>query len=856
LEVPFKLNEHAIVAKHNDVVSFSFPAENGEVFALSNLQLIDESQTVQIAEFSVISHWPNSSLKWVRCNFIAISRTSSQQIYKIITNDNIHSINVEPALTYHNNQNSTDISNGSFSFQLDHSEPLINELPWQLELIDSKQNVLNAKVSQFKLSETSSKLKNEALYSGTFEVNQEEACIEFDCKLTFNAVTPTIKVDFTLRNPKPMVHNQGKWDLGNENSFNFLSFNIIFKNTDVERTNLTCFDQSNQYNSTGEFTLFQASSGGDNWNSSNHMDKDGVVNTPFKGFQIKNNQDVIYSGNRAEPVISTYQGDNQLAITCQKFWQSFPKSISSKQNSLSIGLFPCCDNVPHELQPGEQKTHTFTLHLGNFAIEKLEELPQDYTVTICPEYLAETQAIPFFSQSLDEELTQIINEGLSSENNFFNKREVIDEFGWRNFGDIYADHETLEYQGDKELISHYNNQYDALYGFIRQYLVTGNTQWWTLATDLAQHIKDIDIYHTDKDKAEYNHGLFWHTDHYLPAETASHRTYSQKQQANAYQDHAGGGGPGGQHCYTTGLMLHYYLTADETSKTTVIKLADWITNFYEGSGTVFEFLLSVKNSDTPGLKNKLTGQYPLDRGTGNYIVALLDAYELTNKQSYLDRVSLIIKHTASPHEDLAKRDLSNIEESWFYTIFLQAVLRYLLAKKEANQLDSSFNYAKDLLMHFSNWMIHNEAQYLNTPDKLEYPNHTWAAQDIRKANVLYGAYYFSEINQPSANKYKDKADEFYLYVFNSLKTEDTRTYTRILAIMMQNAGFKSFIKHNTLKVPATNHATKMVTTPNLSKLGLIKIFAKTLRKTSLKKELTWLCLRSSKAEQLIGKFIA
>jgi len=855
LEVPFKLNEHALLAQHNEVVSFSFPVANGEVFALSNLQLINENQTVQIAEFSVISHWPNSSLKWIRCNFISISSHSALHLYKITTNDNIHSIKVEPALTYHNNQNSTDVSNGSYGFQLNHSQLLINEFPWQLELIDTEQNILNAKVSQFTLAETVSKLKNEALYTGTFEVNEKEVCIEFECKLTFNAVTPTIKVDITLRNPKPMVHNQGKWDLGNENSFSFNSFNIIFKNTDSQRTNLACFDQSNLHNSTGEFTLFQASSGGDKWNSSNHIDKYGVINTPFKGFHVKKNQDVIYSGNRAEPVVTTYQGDNKLAIVCQNFWQNFPKAISSEQNSLSIGLFPLCENMPHELQPGEQKTHTFSLHFGDFPLETLKELPQGYTVTICPEYLAETRAIPFFSQSLDEELTQIINEGLSCENNFFNKREVIDEFGWRNFGDIYADHETLEYQGEKELISHYNNQYDALYGFIRQFLVTGNTQWWSLATDLAQHVKDIDIYHTDKDKAEYNNGLFWHTDHYLPAETASHRTYSERQQANAYQDHAGGGGPGGQHCYTTGLMLHYYLTADETSKTAVIKLADWITNFYEGSGTTFEFLLGVKNSKMPGSKNKLTGQYPLDRGTGNYIIALLDAYELTNKQSYLDRVSLIIKYTASPYEDLTIRDLGNIEESWFYTIFLQAVIRYLFSKNEINQLDSSFNYAKNLLVHFSNWMIDNEAPYLNTPESLEYPNHTWAAQDIRKANVLYGAYFFSGANEINVNKYKDKADEFYQYVYASLKDEATRTYTRILAILMQNSGFKSFVEHNSPKMFNAPLITKIIKTAPSTKLDFVKALAKTLRSTSLKKELTWLCLRSSKAEQLIGKFI-
>jgi hypothetical protein len=349
--------------------------------------------------------------------------------------------------------------------------------------------------------------------------------------------------------------------------------------------------------------------------------------------------------------------------------------------------------------------------------------------------------------------------------------------------------------------------------------------------------------------------LFWHTDHYLPAETASHRTYSKQQQANAYQDHSGGGGPGGEHCYTTGLMLHYYLTADETSKIAVIKLADWITCFYEGSSTILEFFLYLKNRNIPGLKNKITGQYPLDRGTGNYIVALLDAYELTNKQSYLDRVSLIIKHTATPHEDLAKRDLSNIEESWFYTIFLQAVLRYLLAKSEANQLDSSFNYAKHLLLHFSDWIVDKESPYLDTPDKLEYPNHTWAAQDIRKANVLYGAYYFSRENAQVANIYKSKADEFYLYVNASLKNEKTRTCTRILAILMQNTGYKSFVEHNISKVTTSAQVTGMKKESPSSKLKIVKIFVHILINTSLKKELTWLSHRSSKVKNIFRRYL-
>lgn len=853
MKVPFKVNKHESRYQQDQVVSFSFPLPTSEVFSTQELQLLQD-ENLQVAEFTVLSYWPNASAKWIRCDFILKGTVNSDHNYYINNSSTCDKALFEHTIDCSTIQNTLKVSTDNYSYHLYNNELRINEIPWQFILNTQNDEELTLIVNDFSPKTNSSKLKQEVSYHGNFQNNDQEVVLEFDCKLTFNAVNPTIKIDFTLRNSKPMVHNNGKWDLGNKNSYHFKSLNLDFLNVDSNKTTLSIVDKGKHFQQIGACFLYQASSGGDNWNSNNHVDANGIVNNSFKGFQVSEGTNVIHSGERAEPTITSVINNSNLSIAYKNFWQTFPKSIGTQNGKLTLGLFPQDNNIKHELQPGEQTTHTFFVSIDTESSEIINANHQELSVSICPDYLETTQAIPYFSNSNDEDIARIINEGLTCDNNFFEKREAIDEYGWRNFGDIFADHETLEYQGDKELISHYNNQYDALYGFIRQFLVTGNTKWWTLATDLAQHIKDIDIYHTDKDKAEYNHGLFWHTDHYLPAETASHRTYSQKQQANAYQDHAGGGGPGGQHCYTTGLMLHYYLTADETSKTAVIKLADWITNFYEGSGTVFEFLLGIKNRETPGLKNKLTGKYPLDRGTGNYIVALLDAYELTNKQSYLDKVSLIIKNTATPYEDLATRDLSNIEESWFYTIFLQAVLRYLFSKKQANQFDSSFNYANALLVHFSNWMITNEAPYLNTPEKLEYPNHTWAAQDIRKANVLYGAYYFSEKNEINASKYKDKADEFYFYVYECLKAEDTRTYTRLLAILMQNSGFKSFVQNNNPENSTAFQKTEIVNAS--SSLKLVKAFVKTLRSTSLKKELAWLCLRSSKAEQVIGKFIS
>ena len=101
-------------------------------------------------------------------------------------------------------------------------------------------------------------------------------------------------------------------------------------------------------------------------------------------------------------------------------------------------------------------------------------------------------------------------------------------------------------QPDARLVSHYNNQYDAVAGFASQFLRTGDVRWWELMDDLARHVVDIDIYHTDRDKSAYNDGLFWHTSHYVDAGLSTHRSYPQSPRV-------GGGGPSNEHNYATGL---------------------------------------------------------------------------------------------------------------------------------------------------------------------------------------------------------------------------------------------------------------------------------------------------------------
>ena len=409
--------------------------------------------------------------------------------------------------------------------------------------------------------------------------------------------------------------------------------------------------------------------------------------------------------------------------------------------------------------------------------------------TIEPERWAAVEALPWLgSAAIDAAMDAQIAEGLTGPDDFLAKRERIDEYGWRNFGDVHADHETWGREDETPFSSHYNNQYDLLYGFIRAFALSGEPAWHRLARDLADHVLDIDVYDTVEDRPEYNGGLFWHTEHYRPALTCTHRTYAA---GNAGNEAGAGGGPGGEHCYTTGLKLYHWMTGCERARRTVLELARWVGDYYDGSGTLLEELRRSLGSRAGTAVATLRGArvprhgYPIHRGIGNLVVAQLDAFELDGSRAYLERAERVVLGTVGPADDLVERGLERVEESWFYTIFLQALVRYLDLKRAIGEFDAAFFYARDSLMHYADWVLERERPYLDDPEALEFPNHTWAAQDIRRCAILLEAYRYAPEERPEM---LERARFFARYVTSALDEEPTRGYTRIRAILMQNHG--------------------------------------------------------------------
>ncbi|MDP5132515.1 MAG: hypothetical protein NWQ54_16675, partial [Paraglaciecola sp.] len=513
-------------------------------------------------------------------------------------------------------------------------------------------------------------------------------------------------------------HPGGLWDLGDSGSFLFkaLEFQLKGAATDWQ---LQAEQNTERYCSqAAAIHLQQHSSGGENWQSPNHVTASGAIPFTQRGYTI-NNGEQHFSGLRAEPVAAA-SNELQIQLAVPHFWQKFPQALALDADGIKLALFAQQASEPHELQGGEKSSRELWLQFTaptaateQASGQSMRWVYQQATITLAADYYVKANSMPWLNLATDDPLASCI----LPPDNFFAKREVIDEYGWRNFGDIFADHETL-YQAANEApyISHYNNQYDAIYGFCRQYLLSGDRKWFELMDDLAKHVTDIDIYDTDEDREEYNHGLFWHTDHYLPAETATHRTYSKLNTVNGRS--TAGGGPGPEHCYTTGLTYHYWLTGNEASKQAVLKLADWITTYHEGSNCFLSQLLAIKNTHLPRLIDLFKGKpvlphtYAFTRGTGNYITALLDSYLLSQDRKYLNKVEQIIKNVIHPNDDINARDLLNVEVAWSYLICLTSIARYVDIKSTEQQFDYCYAYAKESFLHYARWIRDHEQAFL------------------------------------------------------------------------------------------------------------------------------------------------
>jgi hypothetical protein len=788
-------------------VSLGIPFPKGMLCSTDALTLSDARGCVVPLQTAPLARWSDGSIKWVLLDFLLnpehespldlvsghmpgnLLQCRSQE--EVVVKETPQEVIVQTgAALFHLDRRSLRpfgrVSIGDQNvLDLGNSRAILTD-PQDRESLGTVERVSLEAVGPIRAT-----VKLEGKFSGSVPAR-------FVARLCFFAGTGLVRLGLTLHNPDRAHHPGGLWDLGDPGSILFrdLSLELALGGAGILRTSWTAEPGQEPRCVEGEaLEIYQDSSGGTNWKSRNHVNRHGHVPCSFQGYRVRAGGQETH-GQRANPVLSLEGNGWAVDLAVPEFWQQFPKALEVEGRTLRVRLFPRQFGDLFELQGGEQKTHVVWLRFAAPAQPPLSWVHQPLAVHAPPEWYAASGTLPYLlpaNEDPDPRLQELLAGVVEGSNSFFARREVIDEYGWRNYGELYADHEAAYYKGPMPIISHYNNQYDPVYGTLLQFFRTGETRWLDLHDALARHVIDIDIYHTDRDRAAYNGGLFWHTDHYRDAATSSHRSYSR---ANAATDpRSYGGGPGSAHNYTTGLLHYYYRTGDRAAREAVLSLANWVINMDDGKQHILGWL---DDGPTGLASSNVEADFSgPGRGVGNSVNALLDGWLLTRERRFLEKAEELIRRVVHPNDEVAARDFLNAELRWSYTIFLTALLRYLDLKAEAGDLGFMYAYAQASLLRYAAWMAEHERPYFDQEKKLEYPTETWAAQEFRKANVMRLA--AAHADEPLRTKLLERGHALAERAWADLLRFESRMATRPLALVMIEGAKDSYLRAHVSK---------------------------------------------------------
>lgn len=618
-----------------------------------------------------------------------------------------------------------------------------------------------------------------------------------DVALRFTALAhhAAIGVELCVHNPSPARHDGGFWELGDAGSVDVAS--VAFRCAaprPPSRLRVAPGDGTGPFEGSGALRLVQRASGGEAWQSRVHVDRHGVVPLTEPGYALTLGA-ATHTGRRAAPAIEVVHDGGLVSFGARAFWPLFPKAVDvDAGGAIAVWSLPAAGAV-HEIQGGERCDFAFWIGLASpgeadpiaWCREPSTALP-DVAAVAAVEHLP---ALEPAAATADAQYERLLGEAIDGDDTFLAKRERIDEFGWRHFGDLYADHENGPTPG-RTIVSHYNNQYDAVLGLTLQALRHDDHRWWQQAADLARHVARIDIYWTTGDRAAYNGGMFWHSAHYTDAGTSTHRTYPRVPSL-------AGGGPSNEHCYAQGLLLHHLLTGDPLSRAAVVRLGEWVLAIDDGRQARWP-LRWLSGADTGGASSTYADDYHgPGRGAANSLLTLLSAWRATGDSRFAEKAESLLRRVIHPDDDLPARRLLDVEGRWSYTVFLQALGRYLWVF-ESRGRDARWEYARASLLHYARWMADHEYFYLDQPAVLEFPTETWAAQEVRKAEVFdLAAHHATTAAERTC--FLERARYFHRRALDTLEASPTRRRTRPLVLLLSNGFARDWCERHTPSAP-------------------------------------------------------
>ncbi len=431
-------------ARRSEPVTSGIPLAHGLLREVKDLRLMDAAEQIVPCQFEVTAQWRNGSIKWLLLDFQADLPAAGNSTYQLVADAQMPVAAEENVLIATRTESEVRIQTGVADFLLRTGGAAFLELA---ERGETRCFRLPSGAVVERLSvESEGALRVEVRIDASWSPTAQARPLRCVLRAYFYAGKRCFRLLTTLHNPAAALHRDNFWDLGDPGSSLFEDLSLV-----VEHGLTPPFVCSVDGEVVGKgqwperYLLYQDSSGGEHWNSENHLNRSGEVPMRFRGYQLYAGADTIAQGHRAEGRLVLGGPGRALGVALRHFWQNAPKSLEVSSESIRIGLFPREFADLHEMQGGEQKTHECLFALA----ASPEEVDRELAAMQHP-----LMAVAPSSHYLETGVFQEQPPG---------NRQPFDEYGWRHFGCVMADHEDDDRGicvGEKSFdgpISHYNN---------------------------------------------------------------------------------------------------------------------------------------------------------------------------------------------------------------------------------------------------------------------------------------------------------------------------------------------------------------------------------------------------------------
>lgn len=727
--LPLEITNELGINRENEYITSGIPIpQEYEIKSTDLFNITDENSNIIPSQITISSRWfgdvddQTKAVRWIFVTFQANAKASQTAKYyltygqenttydaiNILSNDNnklvidtnkaVFEINKKNFSLFDSVKiNNEEIVKKSDGFTLKDKDGQIyssSNSPTDISILESGPLMISLKASG-KLSNTSNK-----------------SILDYDAYIYLYGNESLAKVIFTLGN-----HNKAAlrdpccgyqvYDFYGSNSVTFQDLSLNIELNSSNNLNIKYPSSNGEKSVSGDFTIYQDSSGTDYWNRYDNSDNPRPNSySIFKGYKVTNDSSEIDSGDQFDGWLNISNNENSLTFGIVDFWQNFPKALEAKKDgTLKLKIFPEEYAGDYNFRVGEEKSTEIVLDFNSNNSNIQGYLNPMLALADSKWYIA-TKAVDYFipeDLSYEERLGDYGKLDLFEKYNYYNDRSLASDpnykgtyyytfkslidsikyfnfFGWYFYGNQPIDFEM--YADGKA--GPFDTKYNFSEGAWIQFLRTKDLRWKNLAESFSKNLETLMLHEVETETGwdiyRWKNAVFSHEQHNEQGNTNGARNY-----IGPVIDNAGN---------SEGAIIDYYLTGYPITKKYADKFNEYAYNFFSdqdyykfgklwnGDERPYSDLLAALNS---GAINAGDKKY------ANFAYKVID-YLRPENQSY-------INGTLDPSS-------TDMSRPWMLAMYLVELGKFADIAENFDMKKESDD-AKKILLTYTDWILKN-----------------------------------------------------------------------------------------------------------------------------------------------------